>query len=251
MDWVDKIGDFKVEKIPVNSGSVLSANPSFCIHTTEGPTYADAIGTIKSTGYAPHFTIGDGRIAQMRALSQQGAALRAHNDRFIQVECVGFSSLAVYNLTPGTWEPLVALTRFLHDTLRIPLYRPPTWPDLLGSFPASNNSRRQDGYALTRRGVYGHVDIPDQSPTWHWDPGSLNYTALFEAVQGDEMAYADFKEGATLYKNGKNLPAKANEDVTFGYNLAKRGAELPDTSGHVHMVTPKGAGKPVQTTTPD
>jgi len=247
MTWVTQIGEYHVEKMPVGSGGGLTAKPSFCIHTTEGSTYLGAVGTIKSTGYAPHFTIGDGKIAQMRSLSEAGSALRAHNDRFIQVECVGFSHLAKHQLTPGTWQPLIALSKWLRDELGIPLYRP--WPDPLASFPASNNSRRQDGYALTRRGFYGHVDVPDQSPTWHWDPGSLDYTALFDAInqEDEEMSYQDFKDGATLFKNGQPLPGNANADVAFGYNLAKRGEE---GGSHRHDVTSAGKGKTVTSSGP-
>jgi len=163
----------------------LGANPSFCIHTTEGSTVSGAWSTLAGKFAAPHFIIGENRIVQCRPLNVQGAALRSHNDRFIQVEMVGHSSLALWFPAEASGGPLVALTKYLHDHLGVPLYRPPEWSDkLAGSYWAYDNPRRKDRYALTRRGVYGHLDVPDQSPTWHWDPGSLDYTELFRRVGG-------------------------------------------------------------------
>jgi hypothetical protein len=184
MEWVDKIGHHKVHRVPVGSGGRLAtAHPSACLHTTEGSTFDGAVGTIRSTGFAPHFTVGDDQIAQMRPLSSQGAALRAHNDLYIQIEAVGFSKLQVHDLTPGTFRPLSVLAAWLHDHMGIPLERPKQWPDNLGGgMWADNNPRRQSGIALHFPGWVGHIDVPDQSPTWHWDPGAFDYSALFAAA---------------------------------------------------------------------
>ncbi len=195
-EWVSEIGPYAVRRSEVSGGGSLISHPSACLHTTEGSTLDGAVRTIHLTGFAPHFTIGDNQIVQMRSLGLAGSALRAHNDHFIQVEAVGFSKLEVHQLTPATWLPLVALTRWMRDTLGIPMVRPPSWPDKLGSFPASDNERRRDGFSLLDRGVYGHVDVPDQSPTWHWDPGSLDYSALFLDVGGDDdMMFEKWREG--------------------------------------------------------
>lgn len=210
MEWVAEIGGLKVVRDPVPGGTRggLVKAPSFCIHTTEGSTLEGARATIHQTGYAPHFTVGEGKIVQQRPLDTTGSALRAHNDRFWQVECVGFSSIRVHQLTPSTWRPLVILARWIHGRLGVPLVHP--WSDQLPPFPASDNERRRDGDALTRRGFYGHVDVPDQEPTWHWDPGSLDYSALFKEIRegGDDDVLNDKQKEALEFAEGVQLAAE-------------------------------------------
>jgi len=233
--WVDKIGPYNVVKKegPRPSGQPylkLNANPSFCVHTTEGSTVDGAVATLRKNYSCPHFVVGEGKIVQMRPLWSQGATLRSHNDAFIQVECVGHSSLSLHTLSPSTWGPLVALTRWVNETQGVPLKRPDGWDDKLGSgIWAANNVRRQSRLALKTRGVFGHVDIPDQDPSWHWDPGSLNYTKLFAEAKGttatpegdEDQMYKEFKEGVKAFKKGEPLPDNASEDFTFGWKFAE------------------------------
>lgn len=234
-DWIDRIYGTKVEKHLVSGGVAggMDRDPSFCIHTTEGSTLDGALGTIDGTGYAPHFTVGEDRIVQQRALSTTGSALRSHNDHFVQVECVGFSKENVHELTLPTWRPLVLLSRWVHTELHIPLYRP--WGDQLPPGSASNNPRRRQGYALTRRGFYGHVDVPDQAPTWHWDPGSLAYKALFKQIRdgGDDMTEEQLQRlkdteawqaGYEAYAiEGKTTPGKDWSNAKLrGFRAARR-----------------------------
>jgi hypothetical protein len=200
--WAPKIGTYEVRKLPVGTGAPLGVNPSACLHTTEGSALPGALSTIEGTGFAPHFTVGDDAIVQMRSLDEQGEALRAHNDHFIQIEAVGFSDLKLHELTPATFHPLVALAAYLRDQLGIPLHRPVGWTDQLPPMTwADNNPRRQAGVALRERGWYGHVDVPDQSPTWHWDPGSFDYSALFAAVEGgdEDVNLETYNEGWAAY----------------------------------------------------
>ena len=227
--WVDKIGEYTVIKKegPRPDGQPylnLGANPSFCVHTTEGYTVDGAVTTLRKNFSCPHFVVGENSIVQMRPVWAQGATLRSHNDRFIQVECVGKSALSLHTLTDATWRPLVALTKWVHETQKVPLVRPDGWTDLLpaGTW-AINTPRRQSRKALSIRGVFGHVDIPDQDPTWHWDPGSLNYTLLFEqaTVKGDDELYKEFKAGVNAFRKGEKLPEDATEDFKFGYNFAQ------------------------------
>lgn len=189
-EWADRIGIYRVEKreSPRPFGQAylpLDANPSFVIHTTEGSTVDGAWNTLDSKSAAPHFIVGEGRIVQCRPLSAQAATVHDHNARFIQVECVGRSDIKMHRLSPQTWEPLVALTSYIHHTLGVPLRRPDGWTDQLpsGEVWAANNSRRISRKALTERGVYGHVEVPNQEPTWHWDPGSLDYAELFRRAR--------------------------------------------------------------------
>lgn len=186
--WVSQMGIYRVERreSPRPGGQAylpLDPDPSLCIHTTEGSSVDGAWMTLNSKSAAPHFIIGEGRIVQCRPLDKQAATIHDHNDRFIQIECVGHAQREVHRLTPQTWEPLIAAVRYLKQVHGIPMARPPSWPDQLGpGIWAANNPRRQTELALTMRGVFGHVDVPDQDPTWHWDPGSLDYTELFRRV---------------------------------------------------------------------
>jgi hypothetical protein len=205
--WVDQIGPYKVERMegPRPGGQPylkLNDNPGFCVHTTEGSTVAGAVSTLRSNFSAPHFVVGEGRIVQMRPLTAQAATLVSHNDRFIQVECVGRANLKEHQLTVSTWAPLVALTRFVNQQCGVPLKRPLGFSDQLpaGTW-ANNNPRRQSGKALEGRKVVGHIDVPDQSPTWHWDPGSLDYSALFEQARPPRFGVA----GKTYRRLGRAL----------------------------------------------
>jgi hypothetical protein len=240
--WVGKIGPYRVEKKesprPVGPYLKLDSNPSFCVHTTEGTTVAGAWNTLDSQGFAPHFIVGEDRIVQMRPLWAQGATLRAHNEEYIQVECVGFSKLTEHKLTPETWDPLVYLSWYVTEVEGVPPYRPPEWPDSLGGGTwANDNNRRQDGYALSRRGIYGHVDVPDQSPTWHWDPGSLNYSELLKQAKEieDNMGYAEFKEGVKRRLEKKPIPV-AEGDERFGWKFADWAGENPLPDAHTHKI---------------
>ena len=258
--WVDRIGPYRVEwresRRPSGQAYLsLGANPSFCIHTTEGTTVDGAWSTLDSKHAAPHFIIGQDRIVQCRPLTAQGAALVSHNDRFIQVEVVGRSSLALWLPAEPSLGPLVALSAFVHG-LGVPMYRPPEWSDLLADRTwANDNPRRQDRYALSRRGFYGHVDVPDQSPTWHWDPGSLHYASLFDRVRGsaptpeDEMTEEQkqmLREALALAKGAveshdqleagvraalvdpeMEAPADAHPSFRLGVRLVKRAVTLP------------------------
>jgi hypothetical protein len=205
--WVGKIGPYEVERMegPRPGGQSylkLNANPSFCVHTTEGSTVEGAVNTLRNNCSCPHFVVGEGRIVQMRPLWAQAATLVSHNERFIQVECVGRANLKEHQLTPGTWSPLVALTRFVNQELGVPLKRPLGFADQLppGTW-ANDNPRRQSGKALQGRVVVGHIDVPDQSPTWHWDPGSLDYSALFDQARPPRYGVA----GKTFKKLGRAL----------------------------------------------
>ena len=243
MEWVQRIGDYDVERQegPRPGGQAylpLRSNPSFCVHTTEGSTVAGAVATLRQNFTAPHFVVGENRIVQMRPLSAQGATVHDWNDRFIQVECVGRADLKLHRLTPTTWQPLVALTRFVNKELGIPLRRPDGWSDQLAAGTwANNNPRRQSGIALQFRGVFGHVDVPDQDPSWHWDPGSLDYTALFaEALGEDDMtdeqkaalrAATASLRGVEDFLQGQVPPDSADPARKQMYKALKRAASEP------------------------
>ena len=211
VDWVARIGSFDVQcrESPRPGGQAyipLSPKRTLIVHTTEGDTVDGAWTTLNSKGAAPHFIIGQGRIVQCRPLDAQAATLVTDssagffaNSLGWQVECVGHALGMVHRLTPATWAPLVALARFFNTSFGVPLARPDGWKDDLSDIStmlATNNTRRQSRRAIGFNGFLGHLDIPNQAPTWHWDPGALSYTALFEQVRGDtDMAFDDYLDG--------------------------------------------------------
>jgi N-acetylmuramoyl-L-alanine amidase len=157
------------------------------VHTTEGSTVKGAIDVLRSNSDGANWVIGEGRIIQGRPIGAQGASLRQHNDVGQQVECVGHAKEKLHRLTADTWEPLIALTAFLHEEFGMPLRRPEGWADDCSDITtilATNNTRRLSRKALGFRGLLGHLDIPDQAKTWHWDPGALDYTALIDEAGG-------------------------------------------------------------------
>src|SRR5690348_11347303 len=63
------------------------------LHTTEGSSLQAALDTLNAKHAAPHFTIGENRIVQNRALGVQGAALVDPGNRlaFVQIEMLAFT----------------------------------------------------------------------------------------------------------------------------------------------------------------
>lgn len=259
MKWTQRVGSYEVQERESRRPGGQAYIPlgdayQVVLHTTEGTSVDGAWNTLNSNGSAPHFLVGEGRIVQMRPLDVQAATLRDNasdpghpNEGRIQIEAVfrvGDIGLRPHRMVPGTFGPLVHLARYLKDELGIPLARPGGWPDDLrqddpGGVWAGNNSRRKSRRADGFRGWVGHIEIPDQSPTWHWDPGSFEYAALFEAAEvlggeGDEMTPEQREKLNTLYAfyrgveafNKGNEPDLTQKPVPFrqGYRLAKRAA---------------------------
>lgn len=215
-------------------------NPqAFIIHTTEGPSVDGAWSTLNSKGAAPHFIVGEGRIVQMRPMGAQGATVHDHNDIGWQVECVGFSKLFVHQLTLPTWRPLVALTRFFHEVKGVPMRRPDGWKDDCSDIStalATDNTRRRSRRALTFSGLLGHLDIPDQSPTWHWDPGCLSYAALIQEVGEDtDMSFEEFKAGWKAHRAGVTNNPDWPDDKNFGWFARNEAVENPKSQAHEHV----------------
>jgi len=190
------------------------------IHTTEGATIDGALTVLAARFDGPHFVVGGDRIVQGRPLYVQGAALRQNpgqpltNPRAeIQIECVGFAqtkpwmfddwSNHVFPINPNTkkpvatpasfhgstLKPLVALLAWLTQNTDIPLSRPsPNWKDDMSDCPlpwaVANNHRRLSAvWDSNATGWFGHVEVQHQEVTNHFDPGALNYSALFAMVQ--------------------------------------------------------------------
>lgn len=225
-----RIGEFNVERMegprPGNQDYLpLGIGVSLVIgHTTEGSTVNGAVGTLRSNFSAPHFVIGERRIVQMRPGWAQAATVRGDNSRAWQVEKVGFASQKVHRLTPATWDPDVALTRWFHEEQGVPLATVPGWRDDLSDITTilaiEGNTRRLTGKALQHRGFVMHLDVPKNS---HWDEGAYDWSALFAEVRGgdDEMGYAEFEKGLRARRQGKPVPKDATGDFKLGYDVAR------------------------------
>jgi hypothetical protein len=82
---------------------------------------------------------------------------------------------------------LYALLAFSNRFLNIPLADPNNFPDDLsdmrGHIIASNNLRRRwaaEGNFPKISGVWQHLEIPFQYPTWHYDCGKLQRSLILK-----------------------------------------------------------------------
>lgn len=177
-------------------------------HTTEGSSVAGALAMLSQNFDASHFVVGEDRIIQCRPLGVQAAALHSPQNQFaeLQIECVGFSQQHLWLFDEwdkhtyqvgtkqvpipipkgSTLKPLAALMAWAVQNRNIPLVRPSAdWQEDMSDvkpFPSSNNSRRTSGVWPNIKGFYGHLEVANQQPSNHWDPGSLRYIDLFAAV---------------------------------------------------------------------
>jgi hypothetical protein len=159
------------------------------LHTTEGSSVAGAVGVLKAKSSGPHFIVGEGRIVQTRPVGAQGASLHAPENQYpvLQIEAVGNSRVKLYSLPESTEKPLAAILAWAVTNLNVPLQRPTDlWKDDCSDMPlpwAANNKRRQQKIWPLHKGIYGHVEVTNQGPSWHFDPGAYDYIALFMRVQ--------------------------------------------------------------------
>ena len=196
MIWLDgqTIYGVTVEKheLPRPNGKLYRVMPTiggiFVVHTTQGANITGAMSTLALHGSSPHFLGGEGRLIQCRPIGVQGSSLRGAENQYpvIQIECVGFSKLKPYLLDEPTLGPLVSLLAWAKHNLAVPMVRPSMdWKDDCSDLHlpwAANNSRRQSGVWPSVKGIYGHLEVANQGPSWHWDPGALSYSELFARV---------------------------------------------------------------------
>jgi hypothetical protein len=197
MDWIDgqNVFGFVVEKheIPRSGNRPYLENSgdlNIILHTTEGGSLAGALATLGANGDPSTFLVGEGRILQLRPLIAQAAALHdPMNAGCIQIEMVGFSKQTKWLPDDGTLKPAVALLAWLKANLGIPLAVPYDWPDdcsdIKNTVWASDNLRRQKAIASypAPQGVYMHLEVPHQGPSWHWDCGALQRSVMIEQAE--------------------------------------------------------------------
>jgi hypothetical protein len=188
-EWLTTADRYEVERIacphpgePVD----LAHPPAGVLHTVEGSW--DGGMAVFRAHFAPHFLVGRDRlgrirVAQLVPLGMLACALEnrpggGETNRWVraQIEVVGYSQEAPWLPDPATLDALVALMQTLEQVAEIPFSRPfgvemPTKP-----WTADDNSHRTSGIFGTKPGWYGHIDLPENA---HWDPGYLQWDALF------------------------------------------------------------------------
>lgn len=201
--WLTKVFDYTVEKkeIPRPHGKPYYANSSTQIgvlHTTEGATVRSAWNTLSGNFSAPHFIVGENRIVQCRPLTAQAAALHGGKPYFananasLQIEMVGFSKQSSWLPDVSVLNPTIALLAWAAIEMQIPLVVPfASWvddcSDMKGEIWAGNNSRRRkavtDQLWPRNKGWWMHLEVPGQSPSWHWDCGAIKRTQMLQMAQ--------------------------------------------------------------------
>jgi hypothetical protein len=198
------------------------------LHTTETGGY------VENLKYPSQWQCGEGVIGQHVKLGLAGDAVNKWDNYAQQIEMVGRSQLDLWLPAEATLGPVVALTAWLHQTNRIKtgVVRPTLWPTVLDRGPQASTTyyRRLAGLWPNTPGVYGHVDIPDNS---HWDPGSFNYPAFFlrvrKALSGseDEVAFEDYREGWKAHRAGVTKDPNWTADKRFGWQAREEATENP------------------------
>jgi hypothetical protein len=187
--WLTHAVKYPVEHVHVSylTGHVDHAKPAVGVmHTTEG-SFDSALQEFK-TKFAPHFLVGKSRIIQFAPLGKMSHALEHHKGAVetnrwarVQIEIAGKSQLDLWKPDSETFDRLAALVAVVSDAAGIPLKR--HWPDQLDKgvvWATSKNPRRLQHVWGKEGGWFGHIEVPGNS---HWDPGSLDYTALFARAQ--------------------------------------------------------------------
>ncbi len=187
--WLAHAIRYRVEHVAVAylTSHVDRSKPNVGVmHTTEG-SFDSALQEFK-TKFAPHFLVGKGRIIQFAPLGIMSHALEhskgtVETNRWarVQIEIAAKSHLKLWQPDDETFDTLAALVAVVSDAAGIPLRR--LWPDQLDKhvvWATAKNPRRNQNVWGKEAGWYGHIEVPGNS---HWDPGSLNYTALFARAQ--------------------------------------------------------------------
>lgn len=225
--------------------------PDLCLHTTEGTDLDSAIATLKAKFSPSQWACGENRIAQLRPLWAQGAAVDTQNAYLMQVENVAKSQTTLWLPVKETLSPLVALVAMLHreHIITSGTSRPKALeglPLVLDRMPAAVSTyyRRSLAPEPTHDGVRGHVDLKDDE---HWDPGSFDYPTFFQLVEGvigdDEMSaedkvklekaatsaerFEDYLNGQQLVLAGKPLPADHSQAMAAGFQVMTAAVNRP------------------------
>jgi hypothetical protein len=195
--------------------------PNLILHTTETDRYLDSLR------FPSQWQCGEGQIGQHIREGLAGDSVNAWDHFAMQIEMVGRSQIGQWLPEEATLGPTVALVAWLHKAQRIKtgLKRPALWPVVVDQLPAAVTSyyRRRQNLWPDTAGVYGHIEIPDNS---HWDPGGFDYPRFFarvqQAIEGEDMSTTDMRKGGIAFREGQPIPPDANIDFRYGYSIEKR-----------------------------
>jgi len=226
------------------------ATPLLCLHTTETRGYVEELR------FPSEFQVGEGIVGQHRPLWARGSAVDEHDHDLLQVEIVGASKLVPWLPDPASLAPLVALMAFLHrrELVATALRRPRRWPIELDRLPAAVDTYYRRHEVWDAPYVYGHVEIPGDE---HWDPGSLDYPALFSMVREvlaprevDGVVLTDTQREAIQFASGmrRYLDTPGNEPPEPGpHRQGFRFARRIET--HIEAEAPVAAFEPRRSST--
>jgi hypothetical protein len=212
--------DVVKEECPRTGGrpyELASQSGAVVVHTVEGTNLKATLDRFREKGSAPIFVPGDGKIYQTRPVWAKTGTLRAnppHDPNFqAQLQMEMLYKLPMDGNKPlphvppqGVFLPVAAIFAFCYRYLKIPFTRPsPGWADDGSDFGhtvwATNNIRRQEVVKKNLwpwRGFGGHLEVPWQQDTWHFDPGAFEYQKVFEAAKQLMMRYPDEYQRASL-----------------------------------------------------
>jgi hypothetical protein len=235
------------------TGKLLSP-VDIVLHTTEtdGPVP-------KYPGDAPNAEISTQKgIRLFQPLDRWGSALRhsssapySPNGYCVQVEIVARSKTSLWHLPPDLLILVAAFVAYVSQMHGVPLVVPNKgWKDNGSDCPmpwAANNARRQwaakpngrlHNYPAAR-GVWMHMEVPWQDPSWHWDCGAIARTEILTAAQAlitpggdDDMTVDEF--ASAIGTDVKHLPligrhiigtTKAQGDWKSGWSRDSRPAD--------------------------
>ena len=204
-------------------GALLANPPNLILHTTETDGYVETLR------FPSQWQVGEGKIGQHIRLGLAGDAVNEWDRVAQQIEIVGRSLVHKWLPREPSLGPLVALVAWLHRSGRIKtgLERPADWPVFVDQLPAAVPTyyRRRAGLWPSVPGVYGHIEIPDNS---HWDPGGFDYPTFFARVKAvrdreDDVAFGEeFMNGSRARRAGKPLPDDATAAFEFGWRQEAR-----------------------------
>jgi len=228
----------------------LRKNPLLCLHTTQTDGYVERLR------FPSEFQVGERVIGQHRPLWARGAAVDEHDHDLLQIEIVEFSRLDPWLPKRSSLNQLVALMALLHRRgfVARALQRPARWPIRLDRLPAAVDTYYRRFEVWDDPHVYGHVEIPGDE---HWDPGSLDYPALFtmvrdvlapkevdgEMITDNQLEGIQFANGMRRYLDSpENEPPEPGPNRQ-GFRFARRIAT------HIEDETPVAGFEPPRSST--
>lgn len=219
--WLKSAGMWTIEHVPCPHPNVAvdtSVPPKGVQHTTEGSTVEGALSKFKSVD-APHFLLGRDqknsvRVLQLIPLGYIAAALEHHGDPptngyvRAQIELAGFSKHSLWKPDTEVLSALGALYGALAQAQGIPLKH-------------VANPTRNPSVWRNEAGWFGHDGAPNQW-TGHWDPGVLDYQAVFaHASRGIPVPVAKAKpKPLVLHPRTFTLVRRAN-GLVYAENIER------------------------------